>query len=100
MNILLLRVNSSGEKIVDDLKMEMVSVTAFGSLKGRLGKEIFVPAGQTAAQVVESLRLDSIGGIPLTAVVNSKVVPWDYVLQPGDKLALLPTIGGGCIDID
>ena len=76
--------------------MDTVSVTAHGNLKDRLGKNTTVPAGQTAAQAVEGLRLGLAGGLPLTAVVNGSVVEWDYVLQPGDSLVLVPTIGGGC----
>jgi sulfur carrier protein ThiS len=75
--------------------MDMVSVTAFGNLKDCWGKEMAVPTGQTVAQAIESLRLGKAGGLPLTAVVNGQVVPWDYVLKSGDKMLLIPTIGGG-----
>jgi molybdopterin converting factor small subunit len=64
-------------------------------LKDRLGKDASVLAGQTAAQAVESLHLGSAGGLPVTPVVNGVVVTWDYVLQPEDRLALMPTLGGG-----
>jgi molybdopterin converting factor small subunit len=76
--------------------MDKVSITVYGNLKKSLGKDTTVAAGQTTAQAVESLGLGSAGGLPLTPMVNDKVVTWDYVLQPGDKLTLLPTIGGGC----
>lgn len=73
-----------------------VTVTGFGGLRQRLGPATTVAAGQTARQAVESLQLGQSSGLPLTPVVNGRVVAWDYLLQPGDNLALVPTIGGGC----
>ena len=77
------------------MNTDTVSVTGYGRLRDSLGKDTTVPAGQTAAQAVECLHLSPAGGLPLTAVVNDSVVEWDYVLQPGDRLVLVPTIGGG-----
>lgn len=72
-----------------------VTVTGFGRLKQRLGTETTVAAGQTARQAVENLHLSENSGLPLTPVVNGRVVAWEYLLQPGDTLTLIPTIGGG-----
>jgi len=75
--------------------MDQVSVTGFGSLREPLGKDTTVTPGQTVAQVIESLQLGMAGGLPLTPMVNDRVAMWDYVLKPGDRLVLVPTIGGG-----
>jgi molybdopterin converting factor small subunit len=75
--------------------MEMVHIIGFGKIKKRLGQNTRVPAGQTARQAVESLQLDTSGSLPLTALVNGHVVSWEYVLQPGDELTLIPTLAGG-----
>jgi sulfur carrier protein ThiS len=80
--------------------MNRIRVTGFGRLKKRLKADTTVPAGQTVAQALADLHLDPSDGLPLTAMVNERVVAWDYVLQPGDKLVLVPTIGGGCRDIE
>jgi len=76
--------------------MGHVKVTAVGPLKKRLSKGALVASGQTVGQAVENLQLGMVGGLPLTPVVNSQVVAWDYILKPDDDLELVPTIGGGC----
>lgn len=83
------------KECLGNLETGRVSVTGFGFLKERLGRDTTVPAGQTAAQAVKSLQLEAAGGLPVTPVVNGKVVDWGYVLQPGDRLQLMPTLGGG-----
>ncbi len=75
--------------------MDQVSVTGFGRLKERLGKDTTVTPGQTVAQAIESLQLSTASGLPLTPMVNGRVTSRDYVLKPGDRLVLVPTIGGG-----
>ena len=76
--------------------METVRVVGFGKLKNLLKTEARVSAGQTALRAIESLQLGTLGNLPFTALVNGRVVAWDYLLQPGDELVLVPTIGGGC----
>jgi sulfur carrier protein ThiS len=75
--------------------MDQVSVTGLGRLKERLGKDTTVAPGQTVAQALEGLQLGTVGGLPLTPMVNGRVSTGDYVLKPGDRLVLVPTIGGG-----
>lgn len=70
-----------------------VRVTAFGILKEHLPQEVTVAPGQTVGQAVEGLQLELQDAVAV--VVNERVVGWNYVLQPGDELQLLPAIGGG-----
>lgn len=70
-----------------------VKVMALGFLKAYLPEETTVAPNQTVGQVVEGLRLGT--SEPILAVVNGRVVDWNYKLAPGDKLELVQGIGGG-----
>jgi molybdopterin converting factor small subunit len=74
-----------------------VKVIVYGRLKEHLGEETIITPGQSVRRAVESLQLSATGGLPLTPVVNGRVAEWDYVLEPGDELVLVPTIGGGLV---
>jgi sulfur carrier protein ThiS len=52
-----------------------------------------VPAGQTVLEALAQLeiRLDR----PVIAVVNGQSSDLTYRLQPGDRVRLIPQIGGG-----
>lgn len=73
--------------------MNTVTVTGFGLLKEYLPGEVTVNAGQTAGEAIEGLQLGLTDAIAL--VVNGRVVSWDHPLEPGDRLQLVPAIGGG-----
>ena len=70
-----------------------VTVSAFGLIKDFLPEGTTVAAGQTVGQAVAGLGLGI--GEALAVVVNERVVSWNYMLQPGDHLQLIPAIGGG-----
>jgi len=75
--------------------MKEITVVGVGRLKEHLGEGVTVAAGQTVRQAIESLNLGEAGGLPITLMVNDRLVEWDHVLRPGDGLVLVPTIGGG-----
>jgi hypothetical protein len=75
--------------------MNPVAVTGLGSLKKRLGEGLTVAPGQSVGQAMAGLGLEAAGGLPVTPLVNDRVVERSYVLQPGDMLKLVPTMGGG-----
>jgi molybdopterin converting factor small subunit len=77
------------------MNMKEIQVSGVGGVKEQLGEGVTVAPGQTVGEAVASLNLGTAGGLPLTPMVNDRVVEWGYVLQPGDKLVLVPTIGGG-----
>jgi molybdopterin converting factor small subunit len=76
--------------------MKEIKVVGVGRLKEYLSEGVTVAAGQTVCQAMESLNLAATGGLPITPMVNDRLVEWSYTLQPGDRLVLVPTIGGGC----
>jgi sulfur carrier protein ThiS len=76
--------------------MKEIQVSGVGAVKEQLGEGVTVAPGQTVKGAVVSLKLGTARGLPLTPMVNGRVVEWGYVLQPGDRLVLVPTIGGGC----
>ncbi len=76
--------------------MDEIVVTGIGQLKKLLGKNKTISPGQTVGEAVANLKLGEAGGLPITPMVNDRVVEWSYTLQPGDRLVLAPTIGGGC----
>ena len=78
------------------MNMHEVQVSGVGWLREPLGEGLTVAPGQTVAQAVASLKVTTAEGLPLTPMVNERVVEWGYILQPGDRLVLVPTIGGGC----
>ena len=75
--------------------MKDITVVGVGRLKEHLDEGVTVAAGQTVRQAIESLNLGEAGGLPITPMVNDRLVEWSYVLQPDDRLVLVPTIGGG-----
>ncbi|RPI87393.1 MAG: hypothetical protein EHM41_05145 [Chloroflexi bacterium] len=52
-----------------------------------------VPAGLTIQEVLLSIQLPT--NQPLIALVNGSTAEMTYVLQPGDRVDLLPQIAGG-----
>jgi molybdopterin converting factor small subunit len=75
--------------------MNEIQVSGVGWLKTQLGEGLTVAPGQTVGEAVGSLKLGTAKGLPLTPVVNNRVVEWGYILQPGDSVVLVPTLGGG-----
>ena len=75
--------------------MKEIEVVGVGRLKEYLGEGVAVAADQTVRQAIESLNLGEAGGLPMTPMVNDRLVEWSYMLQPDDRLVLVPTIGGG-----
>lgn len=79
-----------------------VSIRLFARFRERAGAEsvsIELPAGATVANLRERLlRLwpDAVGLLQASAVaVNEEYAAADYVIQPGDDLALIPPVSGG-----
>lgn len=74
-----------------------VTIQIHGELQrhtdGASRMELDVPAGTTVAQVMERL------GVPqaevFTVVVNRRMVAEETALQEGDRVDLIPPIGGG-----
>jgi len=69
-------------------------------LLGELGRqatsntiEMNVPQGATVAKAIELLGLRP-GEVWITTI-DGQLVDKDYLLCPGDKLSLLPPVGGG-----
>lgn len=73
--------------------MENVTISAFGMLKEYMPTETTVIPNQTVGQAVEGLQLGTKEAI--VAMVNGRVVGWNYMLKAGDKLELVQGIGGG-----
>ena len=69
------------------------TISAFGMIKEHLPQETTVAAGQTVGQAITGLNLNLSEAVAI--IVNERVVSWNYVLQPGDHVQLLPAIGGG-----
>ena len=55
--------------------------------------EMDVHEGATVADVVESLGLRS--GEVWLAMLDDQLVDKDHTLHPGDRLSLIPPVGGG-----
>ena len=55
---------------------------------------IQLPEGTSVASLLGSVGLD-LRQVQITAIVNGRVVSPDYVCFDGDRVAVLPQIGGG-----
>jgi molybdopterin converting factor small subunit len=73
-----------------------ISVRLYGSLRGADSqghRELEIPVGATAADAIAALDLRP-GEVWLIKQAD-QLIDTDTVLQPGDKLALIPPVGGG-----
>ncbi len=74
--------------------MGYVEVTTLGLLHGRLpGGGIIVESGQTVAHVIRALGLGVDEG--LVPLVNGRLASWSTMLEDGDHLELVQSVGGG-----
>ena len=64
-------------------------------MREELPAEVRVAPGQTAGEAIGSLQLQLVDAVVIA--VNGRVVDWNYLLQPGDRLELIPAIGGGSL---
>jgi molybdopterin converting factor small subunit len=80
---------------MNDEPAQEAEIRLAGSLANRAGGRATtrVRAGQTILQAVTEM------GLPphqrFIATVNGRVCPADYVIAPGDHVALFPPIAGG-----
>jgi len=70
-----------------------VAVTTLGLLRGRRPEASSVEAGQTVAQAIQALGLGIGEGI--VPLVNGHLASWSDLLQDGDRLELVQSVGGG-----
>jgi sulfur carrier protein ThiS len=72
-----------------------VEVTPVGILKRYVGgqERLFVEAGQSVQEVI--LALGMRPWLVSVVMVNGVRAEKSYILQPGDRLKLLPLISGG-----
>lgn len=79
-----------------------VNILLFATLREKLKKEQFqaeADDGMTVAEltqrILEPIWEDREKLPPLLYAVNCQYVPQDYLLKPGDELALIPPVAGG-----
>jgi thiamine biosynthesis protein ThiS len=74
---------------------ENVELTLVGLLKeyGPAHASVTIEPGQTVREVVEELGLNP--ELVAVVMVNGRQKSKDYPLQPGDKVKLVPVVGGG-----
>lgn len=85
-----------------------VTVRLFAILRELAGArfiDVELPPGATVADALEILQArnelsDALARIPVRMAVNREYADADSELHPGDELALIPPISGGCGDID
>jgi len=73
--------------------MEGVRVSTKWLFDERQRRELVVAAGQTVAQVIAGLQLDSDTGF--AALVNGRLAGPERVLIAGDEVVLVEMISGG-----
>ena len=73
--------------------MEPSSGSAFIQLERRPPVE--AAAGQTVLEALAALEIKF--SQPVIAVVNGQTSDMNYCLQPGDRVRLIPQIGGGAL---
>jgi sulfur carrier protein ThiS len=74
--------------------MHSVEVIPVGTLKRRLGGHelLLVEPGQSVQELLAAL---SVRSRSVVVIVNGSRVTKSYVLEAGDRVRLLPLIGGG-----
>ncbi len=74
--------------------MGRVFVTTMGLLRPHLpeGGMVMEP-GQTVAEVIQALGL--VAGEGVVALVNGRLASWSTMLEDGDHLELVQSVGGG-----
>ena len=73
--------------------MGKVQVTAVGLLRASVPEGTQVESGQTVAQAVAALGLSTGEGI--IPLVNGALVSCGRLLEDGDRLDLVQSVGGG-----
>lgn len=81
-----------------DLRVRVRLFGVFREQAGESEREMVLPAGGTAADVVDRLRteagLEFLPERPAVAV-NREYADLDRPLQPGDEVVLIPPVAGG-----
>jgi molybdopterin converting factor subunit 1 len=80
------------------MTVTLLLFAAYADVFGSSSVELEMSAGATVSELLDQVReLDGAERLPpeVLVAVNEEYATVDYVLEPGDEVALIPPVAGG-----